>query len=239
MSIPAQIATRIEQSAKTGFREAVALAKNELEIAMNEMAFEENQKNRRKMLQAVYDLAGGRTSTIVCLPDLLRQLEINEPEAIDILDYLDDGGLVRSESDQGYIWRLTHPGVIEIESPISSPLTPNPPNVTYNITANQSPFQIGNNNAQHTIISNGGFDKAVVDIVRLIGTSDLHEEDKKDALQAIERVSQLAQKDKSEDTIKRAKDKLDIVKSVIENGKALGEIAGPLLVTLYNYFGLS
>jgi hypothetical protein len=80
----------------------------------------QKQEKRYRVLRAIYELSDGvktRMQTahleeIVLLPDY----EIN-----DILEYLDDEGLVTLPDDQNATVMITHRGIIEIEQSITSP----------------------------------------------------------------------------------------------------------------------
>jgi hypothetical protein len=60
--------------------------------------------------------------------------------------------------------------------------------------------------------------------------------DKEDALLALERLNQLAQKEKTSDVIAKAKDKLDLVIKTLQVSTELSKIAAPYITLLAAHF---
>ena len=95
----------------------------------------------------------------------------------------------------------------------------------------------GHNNTQNiNITSNSSVDEVVNKLVEVLRSSSLPELEKEDAIEAAQRLPQLAEKEKSTEVLERAKSRLEVIKSTVETGKQVSEIAAPLLTWLINYF---
>jgi hypothetical protein len=98
----------------------------------------------------------------------------------------------------------------------------------------------GKHNQQSVSISvNPKFDEAISSLMKLInddGTLDKYQ--KEDAVDALKKLPDLAKEEKTEGIIKRAKDKLEIVKSTISISKDLMAMAAPYLPVIAKHFHL-
>ena len=97
----------------------------------------------------------------------------------------------------------------------------------------------GENNTQNVVITiNQAFDNAIAELQKHIKSSALDELDKEDALEALERLPQLANKKDSPGILERAKERLDKLTRIIGLSADLYTIGPPLLTVLYHYFSL-
>lgn len=97
--------------------------------------------------------------------------------------------------------------------------------------------QGGQGNIQNiTLTSNPNFNEAIAKLTELVKTSSLNEFDKEDVIRDVERLQQLASKEKKPDVIDRAQKKLEAIKTGIEVGEKGGQLAlkaAPYLATLW------
>lgn len=61
--------------------------------------------------------------------------------------------------------------------------------------------------------------------------------DREDALQALERVAELSKREKTDDALKRANEKLDFVKRVFEVYKDIADVAAPYIASVVRLLG--
>jgi len=100
------------------------------------------------------------------------------------------------------------------------------------------PIQVGgSSNIQNvSYSSNDAVGEALVKIIEAVKTSQLGSFDKEDVLHSLQQLQKLSQQEKTPDVIKRAKEKLDVVQSVIKVGTDLGNLVLPYLPVITNYF---
>jgi hypothetical protein len=97
----------------------------------------------------------------------------------------------------------------------------------------------GQNNTQTvTINNNPGLADALNSLIGLIKSADIDDLEKEDALEGLQRIGQLAEKEKTPGVLERVKSKLDLVKSAVEVGK-IAKDALPYIALIGSYFGLS
>ncbi|MGB7202720.1 MAG: hypothetical protein WBD16_10670 [Pyrinomonadaceae bacterium] len=97
----------------------------------------------------------------------------------------------------------------------------------------------GHDNTQTvTITTDPYFVGALNSLIGLIKTADIDDLEKEDALEGLQRIGQLAEKEKTSGVLERVKSKLELVKSAVEVGKIAKE-ALPYITTIAAYFGLS
>jgi len=75
-------------------------------------------------------------------------------------------------------------------------------------------------------------------LIHLIESSNLSQLHKDDALEALNRIKQLDGNEKTDEVLKRVKDRLAVVQAAISVGKDL-VAAAPILKGIAQYFGLS
>jgi hypothetical protein len=99
----------------------------------------------------------------------------------------------------------------------------------------------GSQNTQTVNIQiNTQFDNAFNKVLELLQKdTNLDEYQKEDAIDALQKLPELAKKEPSESVMKRAKEKLYVVNSSISTGKELAAIAAPYLLELAKYFHIS
>lgn len=97
----------------------------------------------------------------------------------------------------------------------------------------------GSQNVQNiSIDSQSNVAELTAKLVDLIKQSSVPDLNKDDAIEALQRLPDLANKNQTEEVLTRVKTRLDIVKTAIDMGKDLAPIAPPLLLALSKLFGL-
>jgi hypothetical protein len=205
------------------------------------MTLESKQRNRYLVLRKLYERSGGSERVNINFFDLAKEEGLSEEDAREIYDYLGREGLIGDRRAGGGV-AISHRGIIEIEQSISNPQRPTehfPPTIVQNFNAPiYGGIQTGGqHNVQNNTISiDPSFDDALAKLTALLQGAALPELQKEEAIIALQRVQQLARKEKSSEAVKLAKDKLDVVKNVIDIGKGLAEIAMPYLQAIATYF---
>lgn len=93
-----------------------------IQEAEKHMQRESRGEQRRRFLRAVYDLADASTNEFVYWPDVAASLgwdDANDEQlekALAIADYLAESGLLRIETGEGSIYRITAAGIDAVES---------------------------------------------------------------------------------------------------------------------------
>lgn len=205
------------------------------------MTLESKQQNRYLLLRKLYERSGGSERVNINFFSLAKEEGLSKEDAQDIYDYLWKEELIGDRRAGGGV-AISHRGIIEIEQSISNPQRPTEhfaPTVvqTFNAPIFGGIQTGGQHNVQNNTISiDPSFDDALAKLTVLLQGATLPDIHKEEAIIALQRVHQLAQKEKSSEVIKLAKDKLDIVKNVIDTGKGLAEIAAPYLQAIVAYF---
>lgn len=81
----------------------------------------DRKQQRRRFLEAVYDLAGGSPNQFVYWQNVAPRLgydtdnDADLDEALGFADYYADLGLIKIETDEGMIYRITASGIDEVE----------------------------------------------------------------------------------------------------------------------------
>lgn len=98
----------------------------------------------------------------------------------------------------------------------------------------------GQHNIQNVSINvNPKFDEAISSLMKLINEDiKLDKYQKEDAIEALKKLPDLAKEEQTEGVIKRAKDKLEIVQSIISVSKDLALVAAPYLPAIAEHFHL-
>lgn len=98
----------------------------------------------------------------------------------------------------------------------------------------------GSQNTQTVTVTNASrVNEDIAQLVHLIESSNLPQLHKDDAVEALNRVKQLDGNEKTDEVVKRVKDRLAIVQEVITAYKGLEAVAAPILTGIAQYFGLS
>jgi hypothetical protein len=207
---------------------------------MSDSIIEKRQQRRALMLQRIYESSGGSTSKWVQFYELAESEGINRSEADAILDYLEEMGFILMP-DQRAQGTITHKGVIEYEqSKVDSahPLQHGYQTNIVHIGGNAQGLQVGgSHNIQSVTISkNDPLDGIISDIIEEIKSSSLAQDDKNEAIDSLQQIQRLSQLEKAPDVVKRAKEKLDVVQSIIKTGTELESILAPYLLVIANYF---
>ena len=205
------------------------------------MTMESKQRNRYLLLRKLYDQSGGSERVNINFFDLAKKEGLSEDDALDVYDYLWREELIGDGRVGGGV-AISHKGIVEIEQSISNPQRPTehfPPTIVQHFNAPIfGGIQTGgqHNIQNNTISIDPSFDDAMAKLTALLRGAALPDLHKEEAIIALQRVQQLAQKEKSSEVIKLAKDKLDVVKNVIDVGKGLAEVAMPYMQAIIAYF---
>ena len=220
-----------------------ALLDSEEEENMNtdKSLFEEKRRKRYTLLRKVYDEAKGSQHNPAPFFSIAEKEGLSREEAEDIYYYLFEERLIKDFA-VGTSVVITHRGIVEVEESIRNPGKPTEhftPSITQHFNAPvHGGVQVGGHkNTQNVnITSNSTVDEVVGKLVEVLKSSSLPDLEKEDAIEAAQRLPQLAEKEQSTEVLERAKSRLEIIKSTVETGKQLSEVAGPLLLWLFNHF---
>jgi ABC-type Fe3+/spermidine/putrescine transport system ATPase subunit len=100
----------------------------------------------------------------------------------------------------------------------------------------QQQTQDSNQYINQEVHINPDFNSAIKSLVELTKNSSLGELDKEEAILNIERVNQLAKKEKTPDVVEHAQKKINLLKSALEVGELAIRVA-PYIETLSKFFG--
>lgn len=98
--------------------------------------------------------------------------------------------------------------------------------------------QIGNNNMQ-TVTTGQDINEIINSLIELLNSSSIPELDKGDAEEALQSISNLAKKEKSEGVLERVSGRLATFTSIISSSQTIYEQAQPLVTALKAYFGIA
>lgn len=94
------------------------------------------------------------------------------------------------------------------------------------------------NSSQSVILANASkIGNDVAKLKELLADTRIPQLDREDAGQALERVAELSKREKTEDVIKRTKEKLDFVKSVFGVAKDIAQVAAPYIESIVRLTG--
>ena len=97
----------------------------------------------------------------------------------------------------------------------------------------------GHQNVQHISVgANQSIDALVAQLVEVLQSSGLPDLEKDDAIEAAQRLPQLAQKEQTPDVVQRVKDRLEIIQSSLAIASSVAATAAPIYEALRSYFGL-
>jgi hypothetical protein len=95
------------------------------------------------------------------------------------------------------------------------------------------------NSSQNVILANvSALGNNVVKLKELLADKRIAEIDREDASQALDRVAELSKRAKTDEVVKRTKEKLDFVKSVFEVAKDIAQVAAPYIESIARLSGL-
>jgi hypothetical protein len=201
------------------------------------------QAQRVALLEAIFDVSGQNVYQTILLDEAAKDAGI---EGFDSMwaaaSYLSNKGLIDADGG-GFTARITVSGIDLVEGwrlprrTQENTTTNAPTNFFLNHATVTGGIQFQSPNSTQTVsISITKFDESVEKLARLVGQCPASELDKEEAVAALERLRQLSKKDTSEEVVTRAKDKLEIVKGVLETAKGISEIAAPYLGMLSAHF---
>jgi hypothetical protein len=196
-------------------------------------------EKERLVLRKIYDLGGPTYMDLVLIETLRKELGMGFRELNGILlDFERKKGWVEGPDEAG---QLTPAGVREVENPGGE--SRGGGTTIHNIfhAPVQGGFiQGGSGHVQYnTFTNNPKLDETITALTRLIQESGIHDSDKEDILKDIERVKELAAKEKTPDSLQRINRRIDMIKTGIvaadtaEKGGKLLLKATPYLVTLW------
>jgi hypothetical protein len=219
-------------------RTAVELErKRKEETRMNQKLILEKEEKRYRVLKRIYVEAGGRPKIEVSQDTIHSTEELGHEEIGETLEYLEKEGLIQFFRLRTVV--MTHLGVKEIEDSLKHPNRDTDHFQSQIIQHFYGPvqnLQTGNQNIQNVVVNiNPDFNEAVSNLLELIRSSTLEELKKDDAIEALERVTKLAQKEKTPDVIEAATKRLTLLKTAFEVVK-LSAQAAPYLQYLYHWF---
>ncbi len=211
---------------------------------MSDKPFEEQQLDRYTMLRSLYDASGGNTRNYVNFFELAEQSGFSKAEAKEIYNYLRAERLFGFEKIGGYI-ALAHRSIVEIEKSIASPKS---------ATEHFSPTIIQHFNSPHSggvpiwepeitsatpaavSAANAPFHAAALKLIEMLSSSTIPELDQEEAVLALQRVQQLAEKKKDTPVMKLAKEKIYLIKNTMEMNTGIAELGAPYLETISEHF---
>jgi predicted transcriptional regulator len=79
-------------------------------------AIRRRREQRREFLRRLYDLVDGSVSEFVNAWELGATIELDEPEALKICEYLEEKGLIMIDDHRAGIVRITAAGVDAVEA---------------------------------------------------------------------------------------------------------------------------
>lgn len=95
----------------------------------------------------------------------------------------------------------------------------------------------GQQNSQSVnVSSNSNIDEAIKQLIEILKNSSLHELDKEDAIEALNRMQELSKKEPSPGVLERVGSRFKIVTSIIQQSQELAQIAAPFIDTIKKFF---
>ena len=218
-------------------REEELRKKREQERHMDEKVVAEKEAKRYAVLKRIYEDSGANPLNLVFEKTIAEKVGLSGEELAEALRYLSNEHLIKYATF-GTV-SIEHLGLKEIEDSVNRPSESTAHFASYtiqNFYGTVHNIQGGHHNVQNVVINvNPDFDKNISSLVELIRTSSLGEVQKEETLVDLERVSELAQREKTPDVIEAATKRLNLIKTALECVK-LGAAAGPYLQYLYHWF---
>jgi hypothetical protein len=236
---PAGLSEQFQEDLKRQYKEAVGEAISELRRAMTYTALIEKGKIRYQTLLEIYELTKDDRQSPINFNRLRPVADPNRHELDEAIAYLRDEGLVEQN---GMFVSITPKGVREVEQSISNPQRPTEHFQPAVIQYFQAPIYGGvqtggQGNVQNiSIRMESPLEATLSACSDLLRIADIPILEKEDISEALLRLDQLAQKEKSPDVIVRAKERLDKVRAIFETDKNIARPAAQLLNVLYDHF---
>jgi hypothetical protein len=187
-----------------------------------------------RVLRKLYDMGGVRHIDSVVITDLARELGMQFREINEILIDLEERkGLIHGDE---HTVRMKPTGIEIIESGGQRERTT--PGTIYNVNIEQNYGGIqqgGHGNVQNitlTYTNNPDFDRALVNLVELICTSQISDDDKQELEEEVGKINKLALREPAPGLLDRAKSRLDMIKLAL-TGTDIAIKAAPHLDTLW------
>jgi hypothetical protein len=145
------------------------------------------------------------------------------------------GGTTQDKFDYmtAYVKKIT-----EVDNPTGNPKS-SPSSVT---VYNHGPVysqQIGNNNTQMvTVNPEQDISEVIRNLKELLNMAPIPELEKGDVEEALESISNLAKKEKSEGVLERVKERLATIMSIVGSSQAICEQLKPSVTAIKAYFGI-
>jgi hypothetical protein len=212
------------------------------EKRISEIARQETEK-RFTLLSLLYELSDGNPDKTIYVNALLQRADLAEKECKNSLTYLEKEGLIKFMSGEMTLVQITHKGIKEIEQAINHPKQDTehfPTQIIQHIHGNNyGAVQAGGqgNTQNVTTQIQSPIDEAFVKLIEALKQSQqLNEFQKEDALQAVESLQKLTEKKDEPGILERAKQKFDLIKSIVEPVKSVYDQVEPYLLTMVEYF---
>lgn len=220
---------------------AEALRKGKVEIMSKPI-----QHKRYRVLHKLHELSLSEGATTpVPIDILVRDLDLPIEDVTEVLSYWEKKELVQTTSSSV---KLTPFGFDEIEKTINSPEQPTtnfPAHIVNNfnisVGTNYGAIQQGgqHNTIKSTVSITTDVDEAAQKLIELIKGSQLGELDKEEIVDHVNRVQDLAKKEKTPEVAERAKSRLELIRSTLDLAKDAGGLAvraAPYLATIARFF---
>jgi hypothetical protein len=209
---------------------------------MSEKSFEEQQLDRYSMLRKLYDASGGSARTYINYFELAEQSGFTKTEAKAIHAYLRAERLFGFEKVGGYI-ALAHRAIVEIEKTIASPKSATEhfsPTIIQHFNSPNSGgvpiWEPENNSPVIATSANAPFHEAALKLIEMLNSSTILELDREEAVLALQRVQQLVEKKKDSPVTKLAREKIYLIKNIMEMSKGIAELGAPHLEIISEHF---
>ena len=205
---------------------------------------ERTREQRAAFLAAMYDLyieQGQNLYVPVSLMKAGEKIGLKEwKEIFALATYLEEKNFI-SNIGGGWSGRMTTYGVDVIEKartpqPVREDKSFSPTNLVVNAPV-VGGIQIHSPHSTQTVsVTLTKIDESVKNLGELIYKCSASELDKEEAIAALDRIRQLAEKSKSPEVLAKANEKLELVKNTIGTAVELSKVAAPYIALLANHF---
>jgi hypothetical protein len=233
-----RITDQADQDFRIAVEESALESKREREKRMNEKLILEKEQKRYRVLRRIYEESDGNPTVEVSEEVIIEKEGISADELVDgILYYLVEERLVKYMGSRTVA--IDHLGIREIENSIKHPNHDTEhfqSTIIQNFHGTVYGVQTGGQYNTQNVVINRDFNESISKLTELVNKCTASDIQREDAVEALERLPKLAQKEKSPDVIEAAKKRLDLVKTTLEISTNLSQIAMPYLKYLYNWF---
>lgn len=220
-------------------------------MKLDEQYVREQDRKRFSVLKAIYIDSKGDRHQATKPNDICQMTGICGEELLHILEFLEKQALIKPIGTLYAMYggtacvQITHQGMCEVEEAIKNPneSTKNFPAQVFHNTFN-APLgvfqQAGHQNTANVnqTIGFSEIDDLVAQLSDLIKSSPLPELDKEDAVEAANRLPELAKKEQSSGVIERVKQRLELINNTLKPVQEIYTKAKPILSTIYQLIRL-